>query len=168
MPIIDRLGRARAALQATAEAVPAELWRKPPRPGAWSAADVIAHLTMVEEAITNGAAKVVGNTPRHVPFFKRLHLPVRLARWRWLRAKTPIPLNSELIADKEEMLGRLAALRQRTLDFLLEHRTLDLSAYRWPHPFFGSLHVYDWFKLIAHHEARHTQQIREIVDPFQK
>jgi hypothetical protein len=165
--IIDRLGRARTGLQAAVDAVPSGFWREQPRPGAWSAAEVIAHLTMVEGAITDGAAKLTRSAPRKVPFWKRLHLPVRLAAWRGVRAKTPIPLDPKLVGDKEEMLARFAALRQRTLTLLDENRKCNLSAYRWPHPFFGSLNFYDWFLLMAYHELRHTKQIREIVDSFQ-
>ncbi len=167
-PIIDRLNRARAGLEEVVAAVPDSLWRTPPQPGAWSAAEVIAHLTMVEEAVINGAIKVSSGAPRRVPPWKRLHLPVCLAEWRGWRAKTPLPLDPNLVAERQEMLAKLAALRNRTLAFLEENRDHDLSAYRWPHPFFGSLNFYDWFKMVAHHEVRHTKQLREIIDSFHK
>ncbi len=66
------------------------------------------------------------------------------------------------------MLSRLAELRLRTLALLEGNRNRELGAYRWPHPFFGSLNFYDWFNVMAYHEARHTKQIREIVDSFQE
>ena len=66
------------------------------------------------------------------------------------------------------MLVGLAELRRGTLALLEEHRGRELSAYRWKHPFFGSLNYYSWFKMIAHHEARHTKQLREIAKSFQK
>ena len=66
------------------------------------------------------------------------------------------------------MLADLAALRRRTLALLQDNGDRDLSAHRWKHPFFGYLNFYEWFKLIAHHEARHTKQIREIVDFFHR
>ncbi len=167
-PIIERLNRVRQQFESVAGSVPADLWRKPPRPGAWSAAEVIAHLAMVETAITDGAAKLVRGAPPRVPLWKRLHAPLSLAEWRGIRRKTPIPLDPSLVSDKEAMLARLAELRRRTLALLEEHRGRDLSAYRRKHPFFGSLNYYSWFKMIAHHEARHTKQLREIVETFQK
>ena len=166
--IIAQLSRVRAGLDSAVDGVPAELWREPPRPGAWSAAEVIAHLTMVEGAITDGAAKRVREAPPAVPFWKRLRLPVWLAEWRGIRVKTPIPLDPKLLDEKEAMLGRLASLRWRTLALLEETRDRELSAYRWKHPFFGSLNYYSWFRVVAHHEARHTQQIREIIECLQK
>ena len=123
---------------------------------------------MVEGAITDGTARLVRAAPRPVPHWKRLHLPVWLAEWRGVRAKTPIPLDPSLLDEKEAMLARLADRRRRTLALLAEHGHRELSAYRWKHPFFGSLNYYSWFKMIAHHEARHTKQIREIVEAFRK
>ncbi len=73
--ILGQLKRARTRLEAAANAVPTEFWRQPPRSGAWSAAEVIAHLTMVERAIFDGAGKVLSKEPRHVPLWKRLHGP---------------------------------------------------------------------------------------------
>ncbi len=66
------------------------------------------------------------------------------------------------------MLARLQEVREKTLAFMNETRECDLSAYRWPHPFFGSLNLYDWFRTIAHHEVRHTKQIREIIAAIQE
>jgi len=131
-------------------------------------AEVIAHLTMVEETILKGAVRLTQDAPPQVPFWRRFHLPVWLAEWRGVRTKTPLPLDPSLVADREEMLPRLASLRQRTLAFLEENKKRDLRPYRWPHPFFGSLNFYDWLRVIAHHEVRHTKQIQEIVDSFHK
>lgn len=166
--IIKRLNQARHRLESAASAVPAELWQTPPRPGAWSAAEVVAHLTMVEGAIADGAARLVNGPARPVQVWKRFHLPVWLAEWRVVRRETPIPLDRRLLADKAAMLARLAERRNRTLALLEEHRDRELSAYRWKHPFFGSLNYYSWFRVVAHHEVRHSKQLLEIVQSFQK
>lgn len=165
--LLDQLARVRAGLHAALARIPAERWREAPRPGAWSAAEVAAHLLMVEGAITDGAAKLLTKSPRPVPWHKRLHLPVVFARWRWLRARTPLPLDPTLLAEKDEMLARLDALRKRTVALLGQCHDRDLRAYRWPHPFFGSLNFYTWFRVLAYHELRHTKQIQEIEDSLQ-
>jgi len=167
-PILARLNRAQAGFESVVRALPVEAWRKSPQPGAWSAAEVVGHLTMVEQTITERAARLVDKSPKRVPLWKRFHIPVRLVEWRVVRRKTPIPLDSTLVGERDEMLGRLAEARRNTVRLLEETRARDLSAYRWPHPFFGSLNLYDWFRVIAHHEVRHTKQIREIVEIFQK
>ncbi|MBI2957006.1 MAG: DinB family protein [Acidobacteria bacterium] len=163
-PIVQKLNQARAALLAVAESVPAECWQKPPRPEAWSTAEVIAHLTMVEQTIVDGAERAVQKEPKPVPVWKRLHIPPVLAEWRFPKARTPIPLDPALVGEKEAMLARFAAVRQRTLAFLDANRQRDLSRWRHSHPFFGSLNMYSWFKTLYHHETRHTKQLREIAN----
>ncbi len=165
-PIIEQLRRARVGLESAARNIPAELWQAPPRPGAWSAAEVIAHLTMVEERIALGASQLPQAPPTRVSVWRRLHVPPRFAEWRGIRAKTPIPLDRSFLVEKEAMLKRLAAARQRTLALLEQNVGRDLRAYRWPHPFFGSLNYYQWFRMIAHHEVRHTKQLLEISAAF--
>jgi hypothetical protein len=54
------------------------------------------------------------------------------------------------------------------LAFIEPTRGQDLSAYRLPHSFLGSLNVYDWIRTIAYHELRHAQQIREVVETIHR
>jgi hypothetical protein len=165
-PIVEHLNATRAALVTAAEKIPEGRWKESPRPGAWSAGEVVAHLTMVEERVIEGAANVVRATPVPVPLWKRAHLPLGLTEWRGFRVKTPIPLDAALVAERQSMLARLGQVRERTMSFIEANRARDLGAYRFPHPFFGSLNVYDWMRMIAYHDARHTKQIREIIEIF--
>lgn len=167
-PIVERLTRCRAGLEASLAPFTAENWQKAPGPGRWSAAEVIAHVSMVEDNITTKAEKVVGAEPRLVSFRERLHVPVAIVKWRGIKRKSPIPLDPALLKSKEEMLASLTALRRRSVALLEENRERNLSAYHWRHPFFGYLNYYTWFKLMALHEVRHTKQIREIVDIFHR
>jgi len=166
-PILALLNETRTGLLAVAEAIPPDVWARAPK-DSWSAADVVSHLTTVETAITDGCAKVIRSEPRRIPFWRKLHPPVAVVRWRFPRLKTPLPLDGKLVGKKEEMLARLREARTRTLVFLEETAGRDLRAYYFPHPFFGPLNFYTWFRLMAHHEVRHTKQIREIVEFFQK
>ncbi len=167
-PIVAHLKKAHAGFIAACHEIPGDRWRSSPGGGAWSAAEVVAHLMQVEQAVSARAAKILREAPQPVSFWKRLHLPVRLAESRGFKAKTPIPLDSTLVREREEMLGKFTGQRERTVALLLSNGRTDLSAYRMPHPFFGSLHFYDWFRLLGHHQIRHTKQIREIVESFRR
>jgi len=158
------LRRAHIGLEAAAQSLLASLWREPPRAGAWSAAEVVGHLIMVEERVTGGARKLLQEPPPRVSIWRRLHVPPRFTEWRVIRARTPIPLDRDLLGEKDAMLERLTAARQRTLALLEQNHSRDLCAYRWPHPHLGSLNFYQWFRMIAHHEVRHTKQIREVAE----
>ena len=74
--------------------------------------------------------------------------------------------DSSLIADRPDALSHLAAAREGTVAFIESTRGRDLSAYRFPHLFLGSLNIYDWVRTIAYHELRHAKQIREVVETF--
>jgi hypothetical protein len=108
------------------------------------------------------------SAPVHVPLLKRLHRPVAVAAWRTFKLKTPIPLDPNLVAAWPESLDQLDAARVVTLQFVEATRAQDLRAYRFPHPFLGSLNIYDWLRLLGYHELRHAKQIREVVETFRR
>jgi hypothetical protein len=166
--ILEKLNATRAGLLRTADSVVPDQWQTSPGDGAWSAAEVIAHLTMVERAVVGGADRILQHAPKPIPFLRRFHLPVRMVENRILRRKTPIPLDPEFLGDKEPMLAGLRSSRERTLTFLHETAGRDLRAYYRPHPFLGNLNLYDWFRVIASHEVRHTKQLQEIVEKLRK
>lgn len=149
-------------LEAAAGQFPRERWEQPPPAGGWSAAEVVAHLCQSEEAIQAGMKKLFAAEPRPVPWWKRFHLPPALAQWRFVRGRSPIPLDTSLLDEKEEMLSRYRTLREATLELMELKRDDDLSRWRYPHPFFGSLDGYTWFKSLGYHEIRHTKQLQEI------
>jgi hypothetical protein len=161
-PILEKLAEAQTAFLCAADAVPSGQWSRKPHAEEWSAAEVVAHLVMVERTIVGNADRVTQKSPRPVPFLKRIHLPLWLVSARLIRLKSPIPLDPALVGNKEEMFGELRAARERALAFLEETSNRDLNSYRWPHPFLGSLNVYEWFEMIAAHQLRHTKQMREI------
>jgi hypothetical protein len=160
--------RCRGELQAAAKAVPEELWQKCPACGGWSAAEVVAHVLMVEQAITEGARKLISVEPRRFSLRDRLHPPLRLAAWRGVKRQSPIPLDRALLDNREAMLVRLAECRSKTLALVDENLNRNLRPWRWKHPFFGALNYYEWFRVMGYHDLRHAKQIREIVDSFRK
>src|ERR1700691_5304650 len=117
-PLLENLHRTREKFNAAAQRVLDQDWRTPPRAGAWSAAEIVAHVTMVETLMTGAAAKIIRKPPVHVPLAKRFHIPVALVAWRGVRVETPIPLDTLLLDDRDRMLARLAEQRHRTLSVL--------------------------------------------------
>jgi hypothetical protein len=165
-PIIDFLQMSRERFVAIANEVPADLWRESPGADTWSAAEVVTHVTMTEQFVIARSKKALQEPLNSVPLLKRFHPPLSLVTWRGRKVKSPIPLDSSLIADRPDALNRLAAARETTLAFIESTRGRDLSAYRFTHPFLGSLNIYDWVRTIAYHELRHAKQIREVVETF--
>jgi len=162
-PLLELMQDARERFSGAARAVPEPLWRIAGQPGAWSAAEVVAHVTMVETLMTGAAAKITRTPAQPVPLWKRLHLPVVSASWRMFRVKSPIPLDTLLLDDRELMLSRLAGQRQRTLAFLQAGRDTNYRDHRINHPVLGSLNYYEWFRTLAYHDVRHAKQLRELA-----
>ena len=167
-PILEKLDRAQYSLVLAADAVPANLWKTCPREGAWSAAELIAHVMMVERTVVGAAERILKKQPKHIPVWKRFRLPFAVAEIRLFRMKTPIPLDSQLLLEKDAMLAELREVRGRTLGLIEETRDRDLSAYRWRHPFLGSLNAYQWFSFLGSHQIRHEKQMREIAAALPK
>jgi uncharacterized damage-inducible protein DinB len=167
-PIVEKLAHAQSWLLHTADSVGADQWQTRPSRGGWSAAELVAHLIMVERAILGSADRVMQDAPRHFPLLKRFHLPLALVETRLIRRKTPIPLDPELVREKETMLAELRDVRERTLAFVDETKGRDLSKYRWRHAFLGTMNIYEWLQLVACHEIRHEKQMREIAASYRK
>ena len=162
-PIIEKLARAQNKLLRAADTVPAGSWKTHPRVGAWSAVEVIAHVMIIERTVVGAADRIFTKTPKQTPLLKRLRLPFALAEVRVVRMKTPIPIDPELLREKEIMFAELREVRGRTLALIEETRGRDLRVYRWRHPFLGSLNAYEWFSFLASHQIRHEKQMREIA-----
>jgi DinB family protein len=167
-PILEKLDRAQHSLLRAADAIPVGLWRACPRDGAWSAAELIAHVMAVERAVVAAADRILKKQPKHTPVLKRFRLPFAFAEIRVIRLKTPIPLDQTLLREKDAMLAELREVRGCTLALIEETSNRDLSAYRWRHPFLGSLNAYDWFSLLGSHQIRHEKQMREIAASLPK
>ncbi len=171
-PEVDSLNanlvKTQADFMRTADAISAKEWKTRPSEGRWSAAELVAHLIMVERAVIAKADRVTQKSPKRVPLLKKIHLPMVLVESRLIRRKTPIPINPELLREKEEMLAELREVRERSLAFIAETRGRDLSEYCWPHPAVGTLNTYQWMRFIAAHEVRHTKQMREIASNLPK
>jgi hypothetical protein len=166
--ICEKLARAEASLLRAADTISLELWNTRPREGCWSAAEVIAHVTTIERVVVAAATRIFRKQPKPVPILKRVHLPFAFVERRMVRLKTPIPVDPQLLCEKEAMLGELREVRRRTLALIEETKDRDLSAYRWQHPFLGSMNAYQWFLLLGSHQIRHEKQMREIAADLPK
>jgi len=166
--ITENLVRAEAQFLAAAESVPSNQWKTCPGKGCWSAAELVCHLIQVEQAIIKNAGRVLQHPPKPRPLSKRFHFPMALVESRLLRRKTPIPLDTALLCEKDEMLAQLREVRQRTRLFMEEAAGKSLRKYHMPHPFLGTFNLLEWFQVIASHQVRHSKQMREIAAALPK
>jgi uncharacterized damage-inducible protein DinB len=166
--ILSCLAKAQTGLLSAADVVRADEWKTSPGEGRWSAAELVAHLMMVERAVIGKADRVAQKPPKRVSLLKRIHIPMALVESRWIRRKAPAPVEPGMLRDKEEMLAELRTVRERSLAFLEETKDRNMGEYCWAHPALGTLNVYEWLQFIASHEVRHTKQMREIAASLPK
>jgi DinB superfamily len=166
--ILSSMARAHTGFLSVADAVAADGWKTRPSERKWSAAELVAHLMMVERAVVAKADRVRQHPPKRVSLLRRIHIPMALVESRWIRRKSPVPVEPEMLGDKEVMLAELRTVRERSLAFLEETRSRNLGEYCWAHPALGTLNTYEWMQFIASHEVRHTKQMREIVASLPK
>src|SRR5690242_14101997 len=105
--IFEKLDRAQQSLLRAANAIPADLWKTSPRQGVWSAAELIAHIMTVERTVIGAADRILKKQPKHIPVLKRFRLPLALVEMRLSRWKTPIPMETQLVREKDAMLAEL-------------------------------------------------------------
>ena len=166
--VLSRLDESRAALLAAVDAVPVPLRARRPAPDRWSVAEILEHLSLVEsrfggmlatrieEALQGGLGLETG--PRHP-------LPDATERRMLDRAnkrtapETALPSGA---LDERAALAAAHEARAALRETLQCGDGLALSDVRHSHPFFGELTVYQWVELIAAHELRHVEQIREL------
>ena len=166
--ILQTLTASQQKLLKSADAVPAHHWKTRPQRDKWSAAELIAHLILVERSVVGAADRISQKTPKRFSFFHRLHLPIGLVEARVIKQKAPPAVMPETLEEKETMLAALREMRERTLAFLEETKGRNLAEYRWRHPFLGSFDMYEWFQFVAAHQARHEKQMREIAATLPK
>jgi hypothetical protein len=165
---LEFLAKSRTRFIATADQIPDSHWLESPAVGVWSASEVVGHVAVIEEAIVAGCRKTLLKAPYSVPLLKKIHLPFFLATWRGRKIRTTISTPSERIGNRATSYQTIAGAREATLAFIEVHQQQDLSAYRFPHPIFGSLNLYDWYRFIGYHELRHRKQLRELVEIFHR
>jgi hypothetical protein len=166
--VFSRLDRSRSTLRAAVDSVSREARETRPAPDCWSAAEVVEHLSIVErifgERIANAIeARAAG-----------------LDRESADRVELPDPIQTRMADRVNKRKAVDAALPTGTLScdaawaaFENNHTRvraavgaadgLALGEVTVDHPFFGTLTIYQWIELMAAHEARHTEQIKEIA-----
>ena len=167
--ILSHLEETRATLHAAVDAVPSSLRETRPDPDRWSVAEVLEHLSRVEEQITRLlAAKLaeartkgsLGPEEETSRVTDSMDGGLLLDRRRRITAGERVVPRGEM--DAATALASLARTRANLRALIISHDGLSLGVVSFPHPVLGVIDGYQWFAFIGTHEARHAAQIREI------
>lgn len=137
--------------------------------GRWSIPEIVYHLHLTEKRVLKGLRRNLDSGPRQ----ERMSEEMLRAEWERVRslvgirqAKQTAP-PSVVPSNVHGLRETVDLLKQSRLELLeaLRHLSLDeLASISMPHPFpaIGTLTGAGWLSVIAFHEVRHAEQLREI------
>ena len=164
--IEDLIAHERAQFIAQYQAVPAGRRTERPASGGWSAAEVVEHVTRVETGvvvmITKGASLPRTATEAELADAQITERKARIVRDRSVKVEAPARVHPQNTVDAEAVLAQLVQSREALLTAFRAADAAVLDGVTYPHPFIGPLTLRAWVELIAHHDARHAQQIAEL------
>jgi hypothetical protein len=164
--LIEYLHQQRAALRATFERIPATLRNSAPVVGGWSPAEIIEHLSIVNQRVAKILSIKIAEAKRSglgletstgpiLPNIDVAAMSDRSKRFTAPDSAKPQGLDAD---DAWAELERSWVVLDASIG---ECDGLALSTITHPHPALGPLSLYGWIAFAGAHEARHTQQICE-------
>jgi hypothetical protein len=162
------LGVRRNALREAVEAVPEARRGQQPEPGRWSVAEVLEHLALVEgrfktivaDRLAEARASGLAAERETGPIVGTFDQTGILDRSSKHQAPDVVRPQS---SDWQSAWSRLEDMRRSFLDVYLSGDGLALGDVVHVHPRLGSMNLYQWGLWLGGHEARHTEQVREIA-----
>jgi uncharacterized damage-inducible protein DinB len=170
--ILDHLDNARRELRAAVDAHPADKLGVAPAPGQWSVLAVLEHMVLVETRLTamlgqkiaEARAAGIGRETATAAIVPHASESRALDRTKKIVASDAI--QPKTIRELPQILAALDETRAALRHVVTSADGLALGEIQFPHPVFGPMDGYGWFRFIGLHEMRHTDQIREIGASF--
>jgi len=138
-------------------------WKFKPAPDRWSIAEIMEHLTLVENLLLENVRPQLASSPAAAPDRdpKQIDAAI-LAKMpdRSTKYQAPPPIVPTGRWTPQIALDRFLASREQTAAFLKSDA--DLRRHVVAHPVFGAMDGYEWILAIAAHSERHTKQILEV------
>ena len=168
--VITLLDSNREALRTTLRDVNPTFAAMRSRDDGWSAAQIVEHLAIVEDAISRLLAKLVRQARESgaPPVTSDESVIQSLDKFRITEVVEKITAPSNLIpATESRVEDSLAILEQKRADLkktLTDSADIDLTGVIFAHRIFGDMNVYQWAVFTAQHEERHRRQIEKTLD----
>jgi hypothetical protein len=140
-----------------------ELLNKKPRPGAWSVAEVLAHMMAAEEYSLKYLQKKVINTAESGEESLK-------NKWRWLLVQAVFTFNikfksPDLVEPKigfttlAELDNRWTATRNETTKIISTLSDKEMNKTLWKHAVAGKMNLHHMVQFFGIHYGRHRKQI---------
>ncbi|MEK6279061.1 MAG: DinB family protein [Acidobacteriota bacterium] len=159
---LKRLDSVHEKLLQTVTPLDPELFSRRPSDTEWSVAEIVQHLSLVEERVVMELEKAIAREPQRVGLVRRF-LPTSIVSFRLLRVKAPKGMNPITVPEKELAIQNLDRAR-RDLKALCDTHGVDrFRNLIFKHPFLGDIDGVATISFVGYHERRHYKQIREVL-----
>jgi len=166
--IFETIDATRQRIYERAESLGDEQLRARHTPDAWSVAEIIEHLSLIEgrllgmmKIMLTKAEKASAETnavPVEMKPFSLAQFVERARCEKYSAPESAHPSGKEAVPD---MLARMRQTREELHGLSPRIEAVDLSTFVYPHPVFGPLNFYQWLAFIGIHEERHLAQIEK-------
>ena len=167
---MDYIEAKRKELLQSFAGVPADRLGRRPSEGAWSVAEILDHLGIVESGVARlitkraGKAREAGLGEETSTESVLASFDQHSAKLATMKMQSPVTVEPRANADPKEALDGLQTSRQSLRAAVVAADGLSLSKIKHTHPFLGELDLYQWLIFIGQHEARHRKQIERTLN----
>jgi hypothetical protein len=166
--LLELLEETRGALLTAVAEVPAPYREARPADGGWTLGEIVDHVGKVETGTARllvkrvGEARAQGHASETETSSVFAGFDTRRLRDRSLPIDAPPMVVPRAGASLREGLDALAVSRAALRAVLAEASGLALGTIVHTHPVLGPLNLYQWVIVLAMHDARHAEQVREL------
>ena len=171
---MDYVEEKRKELLQSFAGVSADRLGRKPSDGAWSVAEILDHLGIVESGVARLIAKRVAKA-REAGLGEEKSTESVLASFdqqrgqlETMKMQSPTTVEPRANADLKEALEGLKTSRESLRAAALAANGLSLSEIKHTHPFLGELDLYQWIIFLGQHETRHRKQIERTLNSIPK
>lgn len=165
--VFEENARVREALRQAVAGLSDEQLAARPEGEAWSIQEIVEHISVVNDGISRICAKMVAAAAAdgrpgdgNIYLSSAFTEAVSSAPNQKLEAPERVrPSGQVSVSDSFSRLDETAGGFEAIRDALGAY---DLSAHKFPHPYFGDLTAGEWFVLAGGHEMRHVRQIERV------
>ncbi len=167
--IYDSIDETRARLYQRAEALSEEQSAFQPTPDVWSAANIIEHLSLIEDMMIKlfntllQKSEASGGARDETQAFAPVSLDEFAEQARREKFTAPETVRPGGQVSLAGSLAHLRASREQLRALLPRIEKIDGAKLQYPHPAFGPLNLYQWLAFIGAHEERHLRQLDKLL-----
>jgi uncharacterized damage-inducible protein DinB len=135
----------------------------------WTIAEIVEHIAIVQDGMTRISAKLLnqakaaGKTSDGSARLSQ-NFAAKAVEAQKLKFEAPDRVRPTGNQSIEESLKKMEETHRTLEDLRPLFESIECSDFKFPHPFMGDLTAHEWLALIGGHEARHLQQIENMLN----